>query len=277
MTFREPDPSTPTAGWLALAMELCDAADDVSLRHFRRDLQIDTKPDRSYVTQADRAIEKQVRERIAHDYPDHGLVGEEYGEQAGASTVRWYVDPIDGTHNYMRGIPIFATLLALEEDGEIRLGLMSAPALHTRWFAWRGGGAWAIELPSRGMSGFGDARQLHVSKIATLSDSQLLFSSFTGGEAITSAPGLTGTLSAAWRTRGLGDFWGYALVAEGSAEAMVEEGMHSWDLAPALVIVEEAGGRLTDLDGNRTIHGQGALASNGLLHSLLLDSLHEPG
>jgi histidinol-phosphatase len=266
------------SGWLALAMELCDEADALALAHFRRDLRIETKPDRSFVTEADQAIEAAIRRRIEAAYPDHGLVGEEYGEDRGSAERRWYIDPIDATHNFMRGIPIFGTLLALEDAGEIVLGLMSAPALACRWLAWRGGGAWALDRAGSHVASLSEARALHVSGIGRVEDAQLLYSPRDREERLTMAPGLEATLAAAWRTRGFGDFWSYALVGEGAAEAMVEEGMHSWDLAAPLVIVEEAGGRLTDLDGNRTIHGHGALASNGHLHEALLLSLKKsPG
>jgi len=120
-------------GWLDVALAACDAADVVARQHFRRDLQIETKPDRTFVTQADRAIERLIRERLLDAYPDHGLVGEEYGTEAGDASVRWYIDPIDGTHNYIRGVPLFGTLLAVERDGEIQAAVLSAPALDERW------------------------------------------------------------------------------------------------------------------------------------------------
>ena len=131
--------------WLAFALACCDEADALALAHFRRDLVIETKPDRSFVTEADQAIERGIRGQIAAAYPDHGLVGEEYGDEAGQGSVTWYIDPIDGTHNFMRGVPLFGTLLAVEADGELQVGVMSAPALGGRWFARRGGGAWAVE------------------------------------------------------------------------------------------------------------------------------------
>ncbi len=124
-------------------MEVCDEADRIARDHFRRDLQIDTKPDRTFVTQADTAIETMIRERLLDAYPDHGLVGEEYGTSAGDASVRWYIDPIDATHNFIRGVPLFGTLLAVERDGELQAGVLSAPALDERWWAWRAGGAWA--------------------------------------------------------------------------------------------------------------------------------------
>ncbi len=275
-SFAHPPEGSPTSGWLRLALELCDEADVIALAHFRRDLRIETKPDRSFVTEADQAIETAIRRRLEAAHPDHGLVGEEYGEDRGSARLRWYIDPIDATHNFMRGIPIFGTLLALEEAGEIVLGVMSAPALGSRWLAWRGGGAWAVDRLSGGVHELANARALRVSGISRLEDAQLLYSPPGEGDTAAWAPGLEETLRSVWRARGFGDFWSYALVAEGAAEGMVEEGIHSWDLAPAMVILEEAGGKLTDLEGNRTIHGRGVLASNGSMHDALLVSLTKP-
>ena len=264
-----PPPGSPWRGWLDVALAACDEADQLALGHFRRDLHIETKPDRSFVTEADRAIEERIRERIRAAFPDHGLVGEEYGEQEAASDRRWYIDPIDGTHNFMRGVPLFGTLLGFEMDGDMVLGVMSAPALHTRWLAWRDGGAWAVELTPGGWDP-GTARRLHVSGVDRVADAQLLYASTAELSRSGLVPGFPGLLERAWRDRGFGDFWGYALVAEGAAETMLEIGNHSWDLAAPMVVVEEAGGRMTDLSGARTVHGGGVLASNGLLHDEVL-------
>ncbi|MGZ3631461.1 MAG: inositol monophosphatase family protein [Candidatus Limnocylindrales bacterium] len=261
---------TDLRAWLALALAVCDEADALALAGFGRDLQISTKPDRSLVTQVDTAIERHIRERIAVRHPDHGVVGEEEGETGAGATVRWFIDPIDGTHNYIRGVPLFGTLLGVERDGELQLGVISAPALRQRWFAWRGGGAWAQGAPGRAP---GETRRIHVSQIARLADAQLLYSSPSDIEPY--APGFRALLAAAWRDRGFGDFWGYALVAEGAAEAMVEVGMSAWDLAAPLVVLEEAGGRVTDFRGRRTIDAPTMLASNGLLHDELLARLAE--
>lgn len=256
--------------WLDLALRLCDGADALALAHFRRDLEITAKADRTFVTQADTTIERRIREGILAAYPDHGLIGEEEGEEAAGASVRWYIDPIDGTHNFMRGVPLFGTLLGVERDGEMQVGVMSAPALRARWLAWRGGGAWALggaELAP------GERRRIHVSAVAALADAQLVYSSVTDIEP--AAPGFQGLLRRAWRDRGFGDFWGYALVAEGAAEAMIEVGMHAWDLAAPIVLIEEAGGRLTDFGGRRSIHVPTMMASNGLLHDDLLAALAE--
>ena len=258
--------------WLAFAIACCDEADELALRHFRRDMIIETKPDRSYVTEVDQAIERRIRERITAEYPDHGVVGEEFGTEAGQGSVRWYVDPIDGTHNFIRGVPLFGTLLAAEADGELQVGVMSAPALGGRWFASRGGGAWAISAfgPDAGFR-----RRIEVSRVAQLADAHVLYGSAQEIAESGAAPGFSALIADVWRDRGFGDFWGYALVAEGAAEAMIEVGPKAWDLAAPLVIVEEAGGRLTDLHGQRTIHSGTVLASNGKLHDEVLGRLRQ--
>jgi histidinol-phosphatase len=254
--------------WLAFALSACDEADAVALHHFRRDVEVMTKPDRSFVTVADQAIERLIRERIQARFPDHGLVGEEYGDVVGGGSARWYIDPIDGTHNYIRGVPLFGTLLALEVDGEIQVGVLSAPALRERWYASRGGGAWAV-----GAAGSEGPRRIRVSRVAELQDAQILYGSATELDASGKVPGFRPLLQAVWRERGFGDFWGYALLAEGAAEAMVEVDAKTWDLAAPLVLIEEAGGRLTDFSGARRIDRLEMVASNGLLHDKVLARL----
>jgi histidinol-phosphatase len=257
-------------GWLAFALDCCDEADAMAMRSFQRDLVIETKPDRSFVTEVDRAIERRIRERIGAAYPDHGMVGEEFGTEAGQGSVRWYVDPIDGTHNFMRGVPLFGTLLAIEVGDELMAGVMSAPALGGRWFARRGGGAWAVAAMGPDA---GQPRRIDVSRVTALTDAHLLYGSAREIVESGAAPGFAALIADVWRDRGFGDFWGYALVAEGAAEAMIEVGPRSWDLAAPLVIVEEAGGRLTDLEGRRTIHSGTVLATNGRLHDEVLGRL----
>jgi histidinol-phosphatase len=245
---------------------MCGAADEIALHWFRRDVPTATKPDRTFVTEADRAIERLIRARILAAYPDHGLVGEEYGVEAGGARVRWYIDPIDGTHNYIRGVPLFGTLLAVEVDGELQVGVLSAPALGERWHAARGLGAWTIGRD-------GASRALRTSSVTALGDAQLLYGSRRENVESGLMPGFDATIAASWRDRGFGDFWGYALVAEGAAEAMIESGMHSWDVAAPLVLIEEAGGRVTDVTGARTIDSPSFVGSNGHLHDELLRRL----
>jgi histidinol-phosphatase len=228
---------------------------------------VSTKPDKTLVTQADTAIERAIRARIAAAHPDHGLVGEEYGVEAGEATSRWYIDPIDGTHNFVRGVPLFGTLLAVERDGELQAAVLSAPALRERWWARRGGGAWARS------AGDDAPRRITVSTVAEIGDAQVFYGS---GEEIASsgrAPGFRALLGSVWRERGFGDFWGYALLAEGAAEAMVEVGLSSWDAAAPTVLVEEAGGRVSDFTGIRAIDAGTFVASNGVLHEEVLTRL----
>lgn len=270
---RRRGPEAELDAWLAFALACCDAADELALRHFRRDMTISTKPDRSLVTEADEGIERLIRERIADAFPDHGLVGEEYGEEAGSAAVRWYIDPIDATHNFVRGVPLFGTLLAVERDGELQAGVISAPALGERWSARRGGGSWAARRAGPG-AGEGP-RPVRVSRVASIADAHVLYGSRQDLLENGRAPGFEALLRAAWRDRGFGDFWGYALLAEGAAEAMLEGDLNSWDLAAPALIVEEAGGRLTSLAGERTIHGGSALATNGILHEAILEVLRQ--
>ena len=259
-------PETDLRAWLDLGLEMCGAADEIALHWFRRDVPTATKPDRTFVTEADRAIERLIRARILAAYPDHGLVGEEYGVEAGGARVRWYIDPIDGTHNYIRGVPLFGTLLAVEVDGELQVGVLSAPALGERWHAARGLGAWTIGRD-------GASRALRTSSVTALGDAQLLYGSRRENVESDLMPGFDATIAASWRDRGFGDFWGYALVAEGAAEAMIESGMHAWDVAAPLVLIEEAGGRVTDVTGARTIDSPSFVGSNGHLHDELLRRL----
>jgi histidinol-phosphatase len=255
-------PEAQLREWLAFALEACDRADAIAREHFRRDLDLERKPDRSFVTVADRAIEREIRERIHARWPDHGLVGEEYGEEtgeaAGQPTTRWFIDPIDGTHNFIRGVPLFGTLLAVEHAGEMQVGVISAPAMRERWFAYRGGGAWNDGPDGR--------RPIRVSRVAALEDAQLVYGSIRDNVRSGLMPGFDALIDASWRDRGFGDFWGYALVAEGAAEAMIETGMETWDLAAPQVVIEEAGGRVTDVDGARRIDAPSFVGSNGLLH-----------
>jgi histidinol-phosphatase len=242
-------------------MALCDEADLISMASFRRDMRIDTKPDRSFVTEVDRAIERMVRQHLHASYPGCGIVGEEEGIDPAAGSLSWYVDPIDATHNYMRGVPVFATLLAAAVDGVVQVGVVSAPALRERWVAWRGGGAW------RGSD------RIQVSRVSRLEEAAVFYGSRTEDMRSGAMPGLDATLAGAWRERGFGDFWGYMLVAEGAGEAMVETGAHPWDWAAPQIIVEEAGGMFTTAAGERRIDGASAVASNGLIHAELLRRL----
>jgi histidinol-phosphatase len=244
---------------LALALELADVADEITLSRFQAsDLVVETKPDLTPVTEADKAVERTLRDRLAVARPGDAIVGEEYGSsETPESGRRWIVDPIDGTKNYVRGIPVWATLLALQEGDEVTVGVVSAPALHRRWWAAKGAGAFM----SDGLTA--EPRRLRVSAVRALEDAQLCTSGLDGWD---SAGGLDGLLTLArrcWRTRGFGDFWIYMLVAEGVAEIGCEAAVSLWDLAAPQVIVEEAGGRLTDLTGAVRPDGGDSLTTAG--------------
>jgi histidinol-phosphatase len=259
-------------GDLDLALELCDLSDAITVeRYLASDLIVDTKPDLTPVTEADRAVEHAVRERLASIRPGDSVLGEEYGSSTiKAGTRRWIIDPIDGTKNYVRGIPVWATLLALEEQGRIALGVVSAPALGRRWWAARGAGAFVAD-------GLGERqRQLKVSAVRDLGDAQLCISGFDGWIEAGSLEAMLELSRSCWRTRGFGDFWGYMLVAEGAADVNCEAAVSLWDLAAPLVIVEEAGGRFTDLGGKATADGGDALATNAQVHDAALAIVGRP-
>jgi histidinol-phosphatase len=247
---------------LTFALELADASDRIAMKHFRGDLQIQTKPDQSLVTRADTEIERHLRDRIASAFPSHAVLGEEFGKDSGSAESRWIIDPIDATANYARGVPVFATLLAYERAGELLLGIISAPGLGQRWHALRGHGAW------------NGTRRLHVSQIGDLARSQVFYASRTAFIAVGQEKQFDAVVGSTWRDRGFGDFWGYALVAEGTGEAMFEPELYPWDLAAPLVLIEEAGGRVSDFQGRRSYQGPTALATNGLVHEAILEKLN---
>ena len=242
---------------LEFALSLADDADAIALSRFRAsDLRVETKPDLTPVSEADRAIEERLRARIALERPGERVVGEEFGADEGDGE-RWILDPIDATKNYVRGIPLFATLIALED----RVAVVSAPALGRRWWAVRGQGAWCDGAE-------GGERRLHVSGIARIEDAVLTYTSLGGWDERFHA-----LAARAWAARGFGDFWQYMLLAEGAVDVCVEVQANLWDLAAPKLIVEEAGGRLTDLEGEPRADGANAVASNGLLHDEALSSL----
>ncbi|MBA3587080.1 MAG: histidinol phosphatase [Chloroflexi bacterium] len=250
---------------LRFAHELLDETDAIALRHVAGGLTVSTKPDRTLVTQADTEIETHLRDRIADTFPTHTVAGEEFGIAEDGGDGRWIMDPIDATHNVVRGIEIFATLLAFERDGELQIGFVSAPAMHRRWWATRGGGA-SLRVD-------GVERSIHVSSIDALADAQIAFSTLRGLEDAGLGDGLRRLTGAAWRDRGFGDFWGHMLVAQGSAEAMLEYGVRPWDMAAPHLIVTEAGGRMTDLQGRPSWSGPQVVSSNGRLHERVLELL----
>jgi histidinol-phosphatase len=258
---------SPTSADLSLALALADLADEITLGRFRAtDLAVETKPDATPVTEADRAVETALRARLADDRPGDAILGEEYGASDGlAGARRWIVDPIDGTKNYLRGVPVWATLLALEEHGEVTLGVVSAPALHRRWWAERGGGAFLDDgLP-------GAPRPIHVSGVRALEDAHFSFGGLEDWTETGWRDALLALGARCWRTRGFGDLWSYMLVAEGGAEIGIDPTVSLWDLAAPKIIVEEAGGRFTDFSGAARADGGSGVATNGLLHDAVLE------
>jgi histidinol-phosphatase len=251
---------------LTLALELADAADAVTMRRFRaHDLVVETKPDLTPVTEADRATERDLRDRLARARPGDAVLGEEMGDAPppGASR-RWIVDPIDGTKGYARGLPVWATLLGLEVGGELVLGVVSAPALGTRWWARRGGGA------------FRNGELVRVSDVARIEDAQLSYSDVQPFVAAGIGDEFLALARRCWRTRAFGDFWSHMLVADGSVDISAEVGgLALWDVAALLPIVEEAGGRWSTVAGERPPMPETFVCTNGLVHDAVIAVLNQ--
>jgi len=244
--------------WLALLHEIADRADELALRGFRSPrLQVEEKPDHSPVSEVVKAIEAMARELARECHPGLGVFGEEQGDDPGTAGARLIVDPIDGTVSFVRGIPVFGTLLAVEAEGEVVAGVASAPALGARWHAARGSGA------------FSGTRRLRVSEVGDLRQAMLFHCDLgSGGQG--PPPGIMQLLRHVNRTRGLGDFYQHVLVAEGAGEIAIDRVVHPWDIAALQVIVEEAGGRATGLGGDRSIYAGTLVSSNGLVHDAAL-------
>jgi histidinol-phosphatase len=222
---------------------------------------VETKPDLTPVSEADRAAEKELRARIESAHPRDGVVGEEYGETEGSGGRRWILDPIDGTKSYVRGIPAWGTLIALERDGEMVVGVVSAPALRRRWWGSRGAGA------------FADGTPIRVSRVGALEDALFCYTSLTAFDDYGMGDEFRSLAGRCWEARGFGDYWAHVLVAEGSADLAVEPVMNLWDNAALQIIVEEAGGRFTDVEGRPRSDGGNAVTTNGVLHDAVLAAL----
>ena len=275
---------------LALAHALADLADAITLdRYQSQDLVITTKPDNTPVTDADRAVETAIREALGAHRTDDGLVGEEFGSDKGSSGRYWVIDPIDGTKNFMRGVPTWATLIALVQvdasgNEEVVVGIASAPALARRWAAAKGHGA-TVRFNSG--NDFDDSDQtkdfesfsltvnemkISVSKVSTLSDASISYSDFVGwGDRLEPFQKM---LEGAWRTRGIGDFWSHMLVAEGAVDVAIEPSLAVWDMAALDIIVREAGGTFTNIVGQNGPFGGSGVSTNGVLHNLVINGLN---
>ncbi len=258
---------TAVAEDLELALLLAVRADDITAARFGAlDLRIDHKPDLTPVTDADEAVEADLRDVLARERPGDAILGE---EQGGAPTVdgrQWVIDPIDGTKNFVRGVPLWASLIALLDDGVPIVGVISAPALNRRWWAGAGIGSYAAV-------GDGPARRLSVSAVPDLGSASLSFSSLSGWADRGLREKFVALTDAVWRVRAFGDFYSYCLLAEGAVDIAAEPEVKLWDLAPLDVLVREAGGTFTNLDGVPGPHGGSAVATNGLLHQAVLDAL----
>jgi histidinol-phosphatase len=254
---------------LRLAHSLADSTDSVTTGRFRAlDLHVETKPDLTPVSDADRAAEEALRSTLRRVRPRDAVIGEEYG-QTGHGPRRWVVDPIDGTKNFVRGVPVWATLIALMDGDDVVLGVVSAPALGRRWWAARGSGSWT----GRSLS---SATRCHVSDVGQLRDASLSYSSLDGWRDRERFDAFLDLVRSCWRTRAYGDFWSYALVAEGAVDVAAEPAVSLWDLAAVSILVEEAGGRFTDLARQPGPTGGSAVASNGALHDDVLAIIGDP-
>ena len=254
---------------LRLAHVLADAAERVTMDRFRAvDLHVETKPDLTPVSDADRTVEELIRSQLARTRPRDGVIGEEFPD-TGHSPRRWVIDPIDGTKNFVRGVPVWATLIALVDGDDPVVGVVAAPALTRRWWAAKGTGA-------RTGRSLASSAPLHVSAIKEIEDASISYSSLDGWREAGRGPGFLSLLESCWRTRAYGDFWSYMLVADGAVDIACEPELALYDMAALVPIVTEAGGRFTSLDGAPGPWGPGAVATNGVLHEDVLARLARP-
>ena len=269
MTESSPPSRTGERRWrddLHLAHTIADQVDPLTQAHFdNQDFEIETKPDLTPVTVADREAESLIRDYLSRARTRDSVLGEEFGT-TGHSPRQWIIDPIDGTKNFVRGVPVWASLISLAEDGEVVVGLVSAPALGKRWWAVKGGGAWSGRSLAL-------ARQLHVSSVADLEDASLSYSSLSGWVDRRRLRGMLSLMQGCWRTRAYGDFWSYMLLASGAVDVAAEPELEVYDMAALVPIVSEAGGRFTSLAGEPGPWGGDAVATNGPLHDAVLTLL----
>jgi histidinol-phosphatase len=252
---------------LELAIELADIADEISLARFRAlDLHVENKPDRSPVTDADRSVELALKKLLAEKAPNDALIGEEFGN-TGAASRTWIIDPIDGTANYLRGVPVWATLIALAVDGKPVISVVSAPAMGRRWWAAPEIGVFTREID-------GTTRSLKVSALSDLEHASLSYNNLQLWDQAGMLTQLTDLSRQIWRTRAYGDFWSYMLLAEGAVDIVAEHDLKIYDIAALVPIVEQAGGKFTAIDGPLTADTSSVLASNGKLHAVVTAALN---
>jgi histidinol-phosphatase len=253
---------------VALALRMADQADALTMDRFgAQDLNVDTKPDLTPVTDADRSVESALRETLSQRRPDDSVLGEEFGGTTAFAGRQWVIDPIDGTKNFVRGVPVWATLIALLRDGVPVVGVVSAPGLQRRWWAGAGEGTFASFA---GQS----PRRVSVSSVADLESASLSFSSLSGWAKLDQRDRFIELTDAVWRVRAYGDFLSYCLLAEGAVDIAAEPEVSLWDLGALDIVVREAGGAFTSLDGTPGPHGGSAVATNGLLHEAVLARLN---
>jgi histidinol-phosphatase len=249
---------------LELALQMADVADQLSMSRYRAlDLSVETKPDFTPVTEADRAVETAMRELLASKCPSDGVIGEEFPNTNESASRTWIIDPIDATKNYVRGVPVWATLIALAVDGKPEVGVVSAPAMGRRWWASPEEGAFTQDVD-------GSVRSLKVSAVRDLADASFSFSDSVGWEVLGSNV-LSLITSSVWRSRGYGDFWSHLLVAEGAVDIAIEPELQSYDMAAFIAIVLASGGTVTGADGQDPLIAGNAVTTNGLLHHIVLD------
>ena len=252
---------------LELALRLADAADAQSLPRFDSpDLEVSTKADHSHVTDADLATERAIREILASERPEDGIFGEEFGAQ-GSTHRQWIIDPIDGTANFLRGVPLWGTMIALAIDGVPQVGVVSMPALGRRWWGAAGSGAWTATDA--------EPRRIRTSSVSSLDDASVSFQSISQWAESGHLDQLLKLAGRVWRDRAYGDIYAYMLLAEGRIDMVAEFGVKEYDVAAAVPIVREAGGRMTGFDGTETISDLSTLATNGVLHDAFLELLHD--
>jgi histidinol-phosphatase len=288
---------------LQLALQLADAADAISRERFLAvDLEVTTKPDKTPVTDADRAIEQIIIDILGRERGEDFMLGEEFGEQAGRVAEhpvvtadhphrQWIIDPIDGTSNFLRGVPVWATLIALAIDGVPVVGVVSAPALGKRWWAAKDNGAWVDEsgdplaalpvpdalngLLGQPIAASSEPRRIHVSQVSELADASLSYNSLQQWDQAGYLDELVALSRRVWRTRAYGDMWSYMLLAEGVLDVAGEFDLKPYDMAALYPIVTEAGGRFTSIDGHPDVWHGSALATNGKLHDAVLDAVRK--
>jgi histidinol-phosphatase len=249
---------------LELALEMAAVADQLAMSRYRAlDLSIETKPDFTPVTEADRAVENKLRELLGRNRPADGVIGEEFPNTNESASRTWIIDPIDATKNYVRGVPVWATLIALAVDGKPEVGVVSAPAMGRRWWASPQDGAFTQDVD-------GSIRSLNVSAVRDLADASFSFSDSVGWEALGSDV-LSRITSSVWRSRGYGDFWSHLLVAEGAVDIAIEPELQSYDMAAFVAIVLASGGTVTGANGQDPLTAGNAVTTNGLLHNVVLD------